>query len=77
LKQKKLKAWRKFHGYTCKDMANLIEVSPRTYYNKEQGITQFKANEMYKIADLFGMTLDEVFTRPEGEEEKQEGREGD
>lgn len=74
MKQTKLMAWRKYHNYTYKDMAKLIGVGARAYYNKEQGITQFKANEMYKIADLFGMTMEEVFTRPEGEGEKQEGK---
>ena len=72
MKQEKLIAWRKFHSYTFKDMAELLEVDARTYYNKEQGITQFKANEMYKISDLFDMSIEEIFTRPCGEDRKQE-----
>ena len=39
-----LRKLRKYHELTCKDMAELIGVDTRTYINKENGTSQFKAN---------------------------------
>lgn len=59
--QKKLIAWRKFHGYTQKEMASKIGVDVRTYINKEQGLSQFKANEMFAIAQILQKDISEIF----------------
>lgn len=56
-----LRKLRKYHELTCKDMAKLIGVDTRTYINKETGISQFKANEMYIIARRFNRSMDEIF----------------
>lgn len=56
-----LRRLRKYHELTYKDMADLINVTWRTYRNKEQGITQFKANEMFIIARKFNKTIEEIF----------------
>lgn len=50
-----------FNRLTQKDMADLIGVDTRTYVNKEHGITQFKANEMFLIAQKFGKSIEEIF----------------
>jgi len=59
--QEKLIAWRKYHGLTQKDMAELIGVDVRTYINKESGVSQFKANEMFAISERLGKSIDELF----------------
>lgn len=59
--QTKLIALRRYKGLTQKDMAKLLGVDVRTYINKEQGITQFKANEMFLIARFFQMEIDKIF----------------
>ncbi|USG65215.1 helix-turn-helix domain-containing protein [Brevibacillus ruminantium] len=61
MQQEKLIAWRKYHGLTQQDMAKLIGVDVRTYINKETGISQFKANEMFAIAERLGRKIDEIF----------------
>lgn len=59
--QKRLAAWRRFHGFTQKEMAAKLGVDPRTYINKERGITQFKADEMFIIAEVLGKNISEIF----------------
>jgi len=59
--QKKLIAWRRYHGITQKQMADKLGVDVRTYINKEQGVTQFKANEMFLIANILGKEISEIF----------------
>lgn len=46
---------------TQKELADLIGVDVRTYINKEQGISQFKANEMFAISMHFKKDLESVF----------------
>lgn len=59
--QKKLIAWRRFEGITQKEMAGHIGVDVRTYINKEHGVTQFKADEMFTIAEILGKSISEIF----------------
>ena len=59
--QKKLIAWRRYHMITQKEMADRLGVDVRTYINKEQGVTQFKANEMFLIASILGKEITEIF----------------
>ncbi|MEX0595915.1 MAG: helix-turn-helix domain-containing protein [Candidatus Paceibacterota bacterium] len=56
-----LRKLRKYHDLTHEDMAELIGVDKRTYVNKETGITQFKANEMFIISKKFNRTIEEIF----------------
>ncbi|UYB50136.1 helix-turn-helix domain-containing protein (plasmid) [Lysinibacillus capsici] len=46
---------------TQKQLADLIEVDVRTYINKEQGISQFKCNEMFAISDYFKKDVESIF----------------
>jgi len=46
---------------TQKELADLIDVDVRTYINKEQGISQFKCNEMFTIAMHFKKDVGTVF----------------
>lgn len=59
--QEKLIAWRRFYGITQKQMAEMLEMDVRTYVNKEHGVTQFKANEMFKIAQILKKDISEIF----------------
>ena len=59
--QKKLAALRRYYNISQKEMADLIGVDLRTYINKENGQSQFKANEMFAIARKFQMPIDEIF----------------
>jgi DNA-binding XRE family transcriptional regulator len=55
--QEKLAALRRYHNISQKEMADLIGVDLRTYVNKENGQSQFKANEMFAIARKFQMPI--------------------
>lgn len=75
--QKKLIAWRRYHGITQKEMADKLGIDVRTYINKEHGITQFKANEMFLIASVLKKDISDIFLPPdfmEHEEKKAIGR---
>lgn len=59
--QKNLVSWRRYNGYSQQYMADLIGVDKRTYINKETGVTQFKANEMFAIAQKLKKSIEELF----------------
>jgi len=59
--QKKLAAWRRYYNISQKEMAEKLGVDVRTYINKEQGVTQFKANEMFAIAHILQKDVSEIF----------------
>lgn len=59
--QDKLVSLRMFYRLTQKDMADLLGIDTRTYVNKEHGVTQFKANEMFLIARKFEKGIEEIF----------------
>ncbi|MDM5195496.1 helix-turn-helix transcriptional regulator [Bacillus hominis] len=59
--QDKLISFRMSKRVTQKDMAELLGVDKRTYINKEHGVTQFKANEMFLVAQYFGAEIEEIF----------------
>ena len=63
--QNKLIAWRKYHGITQKEMAEHVGIDVRTYINKENGVTQFKANEMFMIAKKLNKEISELFLPPD------------
>ena len=42
-------------------MAKMLGIDTRTYVNKEHGVTQFKANEMFLIARIFKAEIEEIF----------------
>lgn len=59
--QERLISLRMFKRITQEEMAREIDVDLRTYINKEKGVSQFKANEMFAIAARLEKNLDEVF----------------
>lgn len=46
---------------TQKQLADFIGVDVRTYINKEQGISQFKCNEMFAISYYFKKDVESIF----------------
>ncbi|HSH51698.1 MAG TPA: helix-turn-helix transcriptional regulator [Bacteroidales bacterium] len=63
--QTRLASLRRYKGLSQREMAELINVETETYSNKERGVTQFKASEMFIIASEFGMRIDEIFLPPD------------
>lgn len=59
--QEKLILLKEKNKLTNKEMANLLGISSIQYRKKEYGNAQFKLNEMLKISEFFGVTLDEIF----------------
>lgn len=64
MEQTKLASLRRYNDISQKEMGELINVSEATYRNKEKGITQFKATEMFIIANRFGKKVDDIFLPP-------------
>lgn len=52
---------RKLNGYNQKDIADILEISLSTYMRKEAGLSQFKADEMFILKNLFNRRIDEIF----------------
>jgi len=44
-----------------REVARVIGVSPQRYGLKEQGKAEFLCSEMKKLAEHYGVTLDELF----------------
>lgn len=59
--QDKLILLKEEKNLTNKEMAELLGISAIQYRKKERGDVQFKLNEMLKISEFFGKTLDDIF----------------
>lgn len=59
--QEKLILLKEEKNLTNKEMAELIGITPVQYRKKERGDVQFKLNEMLKISEYFGKTMDYIF----------------
>ncbi len=55
-----LKALRKATGMTANDFAESIGVNRYTYRNWEQGANDYDIVQAVKLAEIFGVTLDEL-----------------
>lgn len=64
MEQKKLASIRRSENISQREMATVIDVTTETYNAKELGRTQFKASEMFMIADYFNSKIDEIFLPP-------------
>ena len=49
----KVKGYRNMIGYTQKQMAEALDMSLRSYMDKENGITDFSIEKYKEIRDLF------------------------
>lgn len=46
---------------TQAEIANYLGISTKTYRSKELGNSEFTMDEMFKIAKLFNMRIDDIF----------------
>lgn len=60
---KKLRSYRMLLGMTQREMAEHLGIQIRSYQNYEQGIREPNFDTLIKIADLFSLSLDELFDR--------------
>lgn len=59
--QEKLIILRKKRNVTQQELADLLKIHIKTYNFKEIGKSQFTMNEMFLIANYFGVPIDEIF----------------
>lgn len=52
---------RKEHNLSQKDIADALQINLTTYINKELGKSQFKANEMFTLRNLFQKRIEDIF----------------
>ncbi|WP_172373553.1 helix-turn-helix transcriptional regulator [Sporosarcina jiandibaonis] len=57
----KLYIYRRENRLRQVDMAKILEITPQTYYVKENGKSEFTISEGLKLAKFFGCTLDDLF----------------
>lgn len=55
-----LKGARVAKGHTQTSLSQKIGMTPKTYNRKELGIRYFTHEEVFKISQILGLTLDEV-----------------
>lgn len=53
--------FRKESDLTQKQIADMMGINLTTYIKKENGESQFKANEMFFLRNLFGKRIEEIF----------------
>lgn len=52
---------RKIRGLSQREVAEFLDISTDTYQRKEAGISEFKRNEMSKLAKYFKKEVTEIF----------------
>lgn len=58
-----LKYERELCGYTQKQLAEFLEITPRSYQRYESGEREPNINTLIKIANLFNISLDKLVGR--------------
>lgn len=58
--------YRKFLGYTQKEMADIFGISTQSYYRKEKGYSPFNDEEKVKLKEMINeffpeLTIDDLF----------------
>lgn len=67
----RLEELRKQRGIRQEELADALEVSRQTIGSLENGRYNPSILLAYKIAHFFGVTIEDVFLDPEGENEKE------
>lgn len=49
------------NGEVAEDLAPILGISPSSYRSKENGRTEFKLSEMFKLASYYNMKIDDLF----------------
>lgn len=58
---RKLRAYRQFKDLSQSEVADLLGISLHAYHNKESGKSDFSLREAKILADLFNVTIDDIF----------------
>ena len=56
-----LKIYRNVYGYTQEDLAKVLGVTKTSYANKETGRRKITLTEAKTMADLFDISIEELF----------------
>lgn len=48
-------------GDSTADAAKLLGITKANYWNRENGVTDFKLKEAFKLAEHYGVPVDELF----------------
>lgn len=59
--QTNLMAIRKASGIRQHELAKLLGISEKSYSFKELGKVEFKASEMFKLAQFFNKKIEDIF----------------
>lgn len=59
--QVKLIILRKECDVTQQELADYLNITLKTYCNKEQGISKFTCDEMFALSRYFGKVLEDIF----------------
>lgn len=57
---KTIRELRERRGWTQVDLAHEVGVTPSTVYNWERGRTEISALKLRQLAQLFGVSMDEI-----------------
>lgn len=52
--------YRRIHGLSQKQLSESLDLKPTTYSGYERGRSEPTINTLIKIADFYGLTLDEL-----------------
>lgn len=59
--QTKLLELRKKKKLSQEKMAQLLGISKVSYNHKENGIVEFKSDEMFRVSKIMGLSIDQIF----------------
>lgn len=59
--QEKLLVLRKKMGISQRELASYLGISLKSYSMKERGERQFTLDEMFKLRDFFGLSIEDIF----------------
>lgn len=57
---KSIRQLREERGWRQLDLANKLDVVPATVYNWERGTHEPKASQLRALAEVFGVSMDEI-----------------
>ncbi len=59
--QTKLLELRKRKKLSQEKMAELLGISKVSYNHKETGRVEFKSDEMFRVSEIMGLSIDQIF----------------
>ena len=59
--QERLLILRKKRNLSIKEMSEFLDISPKTYSEKERGLAEFTQDEMFECGRKFNLKIDQIF----------------